>query len=243
MITVKEGAQLLAPHVGNDIHSICTNLGLDNFSFTDQAVLGQMMERAAGCKVGNHSKDYINGDCKAARISEKGTPQDAIKIGVLSCCFFNEGGVSCVDDFMTYDGKSLPSKFASKIENILLAPFVRTTANKIPPHGFLHSVYTVELQEMNTVLLDDFRYIQRHLNACTQEKEYSDARGKLKISDGNIHTLTAKYLILKQADTKPYTAQYSHLLERNVSEKQYGLYLSTRFTNAVLAGKLGSKIA
>ncbi len=171
---------------------------------------GQLLELALGLNLSSRTIDFEDGELKTNKCDALGKPLETIFITQIS---------DIIDDLIQqYPFKK--TRLFRKISNILYVPVCKE--GKESDWMFLPSIHvdlsSPQFSELFYVWQDDYYSI------CEQLIFYIE-----NSRDGFIHTSNGKHIQVRSKDSKPYRPIYSHVYERNVSNKNHAFYFRKSF--------------
>jgi DNA mismatch repair protein MutH len=184
---------------------------------TNKGHAGQLLERYVGLELGNHLKDFEDGELKTNKTSADGDPLETIAVTQIK---------GIIDDLLADPACSFErSPLCEKLNNLLVVPVVKNGPSE---EWYLLDVYQIDLSK-NSDLRRRFAHDYRKI--CSGMRESIETIGRLRTTNGH-------YLQIRTKDSKPYKPIFSEIYSKYVSTKNYAFYLQKCFMRDVVSGVL-----
>ena len=175
---------------------------------------GQLLELSLGMRLSNTNLDFEDGELKTNKCDATGNPRETVFITQIS---------TMVDDLLCAR-RFEETHLYEKISNILYVPVCKDGEPRT--WMFLPCIH-IDLESPRFSALREI-WRDDYYNICGQLKNHIETS-----SDGYIHTSNGKHIQVRSKDSTPYHPIYSHIYERNISNKNHAFYFRKEFVYAI----------
>ena len=177
---------------------------------------GQLLELTIGLKLSNPTLDFEDGELKTNKCNRMGKPLETMFITQTA---------SMIDELFA-KRKFQETKLYKKLQRILYVPISKEGS---PEEWMYLSPVQVDLSLPKYALLaeqleEDYYHICDLLN---EQLSRSD--------NANLHTANGKYIQIRTKDSKPYHPIYSHIYQREISDKNRAFYFKKEYMKYIVS--------
>lgn len=171
---------------------------------------GQLLEIALGLKNTSNKLDFEDGELKTNKCNKFGKPLETMFITQI---------LSIIDELLSIKD-FYKTRLYEKIDNLLYVP--------ISKDGNPEEWFFLPYKHVN--LNDNYYYDLKiqlehdYYSICRQLQEHIEYG-----HDGYIHTSNGKLIQVRSKDSKPYSAIYSNVYDKYVSNKNHAFYFKKEF--------------
>lgn len=204
-----EGMERLRPYIGMRFDTFLNESELSDLR-RNKGKVGQTLEKLIGLNNTSNNIDFDDGELKTNKSDIKGNPKETMFITQIS---------THIDEILA-DKTFKDTYIYNKIKNLLYVPVCKDGDEA--SWMFLPFInINLELdkyQSLKAQLENDYNSISRQLNDHIRQN-----------TDGFIHTSNGEYIQIRSKDSKPYSAIYSNIYGRDVSNKNHAFYFKKDF--------------
>ena len=170
---------------------------------------GQLLETAVlHLGLSNRHLDFEDGELKSNKVKSDGSPDETMFICQISKMF---------DSLMEENLEPCSTDIYDKIRNMIYVAVDKSSTSEMD----------WRIHHCKLVKEDDERFSEFY-KQCAKDilNIFSQVRKSLSNSNNMLHTTSEKYLQIRTKDTKPYHPIYSDVFSRNVSDKNFAIYMT-----------------
>ena len=170
---------------------------------------GQLLETATlHLGLSNRHLDFEDGELKSNKVKADGSPDETMFICQISKMF---------DSLMAENLDPRTTDIYDKIRNMIYVAVDKSSENEAD----------WKVHHCKLVKESDIRF-HKFYEQCANDISdiFSQVKNKLNNSNEMLHTTNGKYLQIRSKDTKPYHPIYSNVFSRNVSDKNFAIYMT-----------------
>lgn len=170
---------------------------------------GQLLETAIlHLGLSNRHLDFDDGELKSNKVKSDGSPDETMFICQISKMF---------DSLMVENLDPCSTDIYDKIKNMIYVAVDKSSSSEDD-----WKIHHCKLIEESNARFHEF-YEQ-----CAKDilDIFSQVRKNLSNPNSMLHTTNGKYLQIRTKDTKPYHPIYSNIFSRNISDKNFAIYMT-----------------
>lgn len=171
---------------------------------------GQLLELTIGLNLSNTTLDFEDGELKTNKCDRSGKPLETMFITQTA---------SIIDELLSKQ-RFEDTKLYKKFQRLLYVPISKDGS---PAEWMYLSPIQVDLSLPKYAALAK-QLEEDYYNICEQLNEQLS-----QSSTATLHTVSGRFIQIRTKDSKPYHPIYSHIYEREISDKNRAFYFKKEF--------------
>ena len=177
---------------------------------------GQLLETVIlHLGLSNKHLDFEDGELKSNKVKADGKPDETMAICQISRMF---------DSLMVDNLNPYTTDIYDKIKNMIYVAIDKSSKEE--------SKWKIHHSKL---VKDSNKKYEKFYKQCADDIVliFSKVRESLKNPEESLHTTNGKYLQIRTKDSQPYHPIYSSVYNRNVSDKNFAIYMTKEGINAL----------